>query len=111
MASRLESLPPELLIRLVEYFSRPSDLRALCLTSKALQVPATTQLYHCVTGIDAVHGWTRSDLNTTVLAEANPGLAQIRKLQFDTVAPAEQPDVGILAQVLKALPGSSLRGL
>lgn len=103
MASHLESLPAELLLLVVEHIPRPSDLEALCLTSRAMRVPATTLLYHDVF-LDVEF--------KDCLSESNPGLYQIRKLSFeyDEETPISHKSKE-LATVLKSLPKNTLRQL
>lgn len=109
MASRLESLPPELLLRVVDCIPRPSDLKALCLTSKAMRPSATTRLYNCLTFDASARGWA-GDFSTRVLSETNPGLAQVRRLHVcDSQYDMEETEG--MTTVLKMLPKNVLREL
>lgn len=114
MASRIESLPPELLLRLAGFILRPSDLKALCLTSKAMRVPATTALYHTITLAGNVPGWRDGILETKAgfFSSKNPGLQQIRKLRLQSAFddPSGEEDEAV-ETVLNALPSNVLRQL
>ncbi|KAK4505139.1 hypothetical protein PRZ48_003102 [Zasmidium cellare] len=108
MAPPLESLPDELLLHIVGYISRISDLKALCLTSKDLQGPATTQLYRrvCLTGVT-----TGSPELNALLTKTHPGFKQIRSFYCspkDRLDPLPE-ELKAMVEVLKALPKHSLR--
>lgn len=60
VTSRLQSLPPELLTTIVDYIPRPTDLKSLCLTSKALQDVATPPLYKAAVFDHATPNWPKT---------------------------------------------------
>lgn len=77
MASHLESLRPELLVEMVEYIVRASDLKALCLTSKTLLAPARARLYREVVLDESFLGWPTLPNTTGLLLPTNSGVAHI----------------------------------
>lgn len=114
MASRLESVPAELGLRIVEYIPRPSDLKALCLTSQTLRIPATTALYRRVTLRADVGGWRHqvNQVESGFLSPTNSGLHQIRELLLESEFnwPDEDENEAV-EKVLMALPPNILRDL
>lgn len=114
MSSRLERLLPELHLHLMTFIPRPTDLQSVCLTSKALRVPATAALYRSVSLSADIPGWRHDDdeVEIAVLYETNPGLRDIRALTLCSgyEEPA-QKEKKAAARVLKALPKNILREL
>ncbi|KAK5122735.1 hypothetical protein LTR85_003650 [Meristemomyces frigidus] len=85
----LQTLPPELQVAIVGYVPRPTDLKNLCLTSKAVRNIATPHLYREVT-IDLstckyplLHGFFRP---------SNIGQKFVRKLSFQPSSDTGIPD-------------------
>lgn len=114
MASRVESLPEELKLRIAEYIPRPSDLKALCLTSQAIRIPATALLYRKVTLTSDIAGWRYEvdKVESGLLSSTNPGLHQIRELRLESAfnSPDDDEDEAV-EKVIKALPRNVLRHL
>jgi hypothetical protein len=82
MASRLEKLPPELLLYAAEFITRPSDLKALCLTCKILRDCALPPLYHTVVLGDRGGYWKPSIPGKGLLLVGNHGLVHVRRLDI-----------------------------
>lgn len=78
MASHLEKLPPELLLQIAGYIPRPSDLKALCLASKALRTCALPSLYEAIS-LDSSASWV-PETDKGLLHIGNPGLPYVRRL-------------------------------
>ncbi|KAI4722397.1 hypothetical protein E4T48_01272 [Aureobasidium sp. EXF-10727] len=75
----LNKLVPEIQASIVKHISRPSDLKALCRTSKRLYDVAVKELYHTV----SLEIGKRSDLRlSAMLHPGNAGLKQIRILNI-----------------------------
>ena len=112
MSSRLESLPTELLLYVVEHITRPSELRSLCLMSTTLRVPATTVLYKRVVFDKANPQWISLKSGSGMLSKANPGLGQIRQLCFSPQGEkATVVEERAMMTVLRSLPDNTLRAM
>lgn len=113
MCSRLESLPAELLLHVIGYIARPSDLKSLCLTSTEIRRPATTLLYKRIIFDKSIPNWASlMKPGTGMLSQSNAGLAQIRELTFryhPKNKEATPVEVQTMTAVLKALPKNTLR--
>ncbi|KAK4505137.1 hypothetical protein PRZ48_003100 [Zasmidium cellare] len=112
MSSRLEALPPELRDRVVDYIANPSDLRALCLTSRTLRAHAMPAMYRKVEAkIDVACGLTEDGKTYTgLLSPKHPGLRYLRELRLETrYTGIVVDDAKTVARILKALPKKTLR--
>lgn len=112
MASHLYNLPPELLLATFQYMPRPSDLHALCLTSKPIRDWAIMLLYNKVT-LDSDDGPWLHTAEKSLLRIGHPGLAHVRRLTIFTGKSDEDCDkeARFLRLFLSVLPRNGLRHL
>lgn len=75
-----DKLPAELLCAVIALIPRPSDLKALCLTSKALRKVATPALFRDVVLDDKTPHWPNLMIGRGLLSARNPDLAHVRSL-------------------------------
>lgn len=109
MASRLEQLPTELLLGLIEYVPRTTDLKELCLTSKKIHGCALPHLYHTVEVDSCQRG--DGEAERSLLQIGHPGLVHIRRLKVTAVYGVEECDgaARFLRRFLSILPQNGLR--
>ena len=114
MACELLDLPTELLVSIIDYIIRPTDLKSLCCSCKSLAEYATKQLYFAV-AID-VDKASIPD-GSGFLISGNRGHQYVRVLSID--ADRSKPDDGaksekpaeFLRAALQVLPKDQLMGL
>lgn len=96
---RLQHLPREILLDIVEYLRRPSDLRNLYLVSKCLNPIATAALHYKIE-LD-VHNLGSSATAAFLLAR-NRGHAHVKQLNFKPLEGDISDPKGVLALMKKA---------
>ncbi|CZT23845.1 uncharacterized protein RCC_09559 [Ramularia collo-cygni] len=108
--SRLERLPPELLLLTGKFITRPSDRLALCLTSKAVRAWAITRLYHTLSFNSDLQPWL-PHAQKSLLKIDNPGLVHVRRLEITSTKGVTDCDdeARFLRLFLGILPRNCLR--
>ncbi|KAK3705794.1 hypothetical protein LTR37_013101 [Vermiconidia calcicola] len=107
---KMDTLPKELYMALVDFIPRPSDLQALCLTNKALREVAMPRLYKAV---ELVDGGPEHPLEGGVgfFRPNHPGHPYVRRLTIDSSQDKCESLQYFVRLALQLLPRDSLEAI